>query len=94
MGRTLLNLIACQLASGSGRFAAIMKSGLALSLVFVANVLVGAEIKFIHKLSGEERVARLLSDARATTVYREGLSNVIAFVKQFDAQFDMGKQQF
>ena len=44
MGRTLLNLIACQLASGSGRFAAIMKSGLALSLVFVANVLVGDEI--------------------------------------------------
>ena len=94
MGRTLLNLIACQLASGSGRFAAIMKSGLALSLVFVANVLVGAEIKSIHKLSGEERAARLLSDARATTVYREGLSNVIAFVKQFDAQFVTRKHQF
>ena len=71
-----------------------MKSGLALSLVFVANVLVGDEIKSIHKLSGEERVARLLSDARATTVYREGLSNVIAFVKQFDAQFVTRKHQF
>ena len=68
-----------------------MKSSLALSIVFVANILVGAEIKPIHKLSADHRAARLLSDARATEVYGAGLSNVIAFVELQTEIFPIAK---
>lgn len=58
-----------------------MKTIFSFVLLFHAALASGAEIKPIHKLSGDEREARLLSDARATVLYREGLSNVIAFVE-------------
>ena len=58
-----------------------MKSRLVVSLLFLANILIGAEIKPIHKLTAVERAARLSSDSKAAVVYRDGLSNVIAFVE-------------
>ena len=68
-----------------------MKSRLVVSLLFLANILIGAEIKPIHKLTAVERAARLSSDAKAVALYREGLSNVIAFVELQTEVFPVAK---
>jgi hypothetical protein len=79
--RVGLNLIACQFASTSGRFAAIMKSSLILSLLFLAQILIGAEIQPIHKLLAAARAARLQTDAQAALLHREGLRAVNQFLE-------------
>jgi len=53
-----------------------MKASLVLTLLFAANVLGGAELKPIHKLTPDERAARLQTDAQTTLRYREGLQAV------------------
>lgn len=58
-----------------------MKSRLVVSLLLLANVLVGAEIKPIHKLTAGARAARLQIDARTALLYREGLHAVIQFME-------------
>lgn len=68
-----------------------MKTILSFVLLLHAALLFGAEIKPIHKLSVEERAARLQGDARATEVYRDGLSNVIAFVELQTEIFPIAK---
>src|SRR5688500_11359993 len=76
-----LSQIACHIATSSGRFAAIMKSNLILALLFATNILAGAEIKPIQKLTATERAARMETDARATLLYREGLHAVNQFLE-------------
>ena len=50
-------------------------------LLLATLPLLGVEIKPLYRLSTGERAARMLADSRATKVYREGLSNVMAFVE-------------
>ena len=60
-------------------------------LLFATLPLLGAELKSLHKLSSEARAARFSSDAKATKIYRTGLSNVIAFVELQTEIFPVAK---
>ena len=68
-----------------------MKTISSLILLCHVSLAFAADIKPIHKLSDSDRATRLQGDARATTVYREGLSNVIAFVELQTEIFPIAK---
>ena len=50
-------------------------------LLLAATVSQAGEIKPLHKLATDERLSRIQSDATTVARYRDGLSNVIAFVE-------------
>lgn len=68
-----------------------MKAACLLIALFVAASSLAADIKPIQKLTVEERVARFRADALSTTRYRDGLSNVIAFVELQTEIFPIAK---
>ncbi len=62
-----------------------------VSILTGITAVFAAEIQPVHKLTVAERETRLQSDARATALYREGLSNVIAFVELQTEIFPVAK---